>query len=64
MRTALISTFSLVGPNLVLRSFQDIAGWQPPQRTYAAQAHSTGNGTGARQAGHQAGRQSDTSTDG
>ncbi|WP_371792854.1 hypothetical protein OG285_31400 [Streptomyces sp. NBC_01471] len=53
-----------MGPNPVLRSFQDIAGWQPPQRTYAAQAHSTGNGTGARQAGHQAGRQSDTSTDG
>lgn len=68
-RTALISTFSLLGPNLVMRSFADIAGWQPPQRTYAAQAHGTGNGTGTRQAGQQPAdratrAQSDTSTDG
>ncbi|WP_328539954.1 FAD-dependent oxidoreductase [Streptomyces sp. NBC_00344] len=40
LRNTLIAAVSRVGPTVVLRSFADIADWQPPQRTYAAQ-HST-----------------------
>lgn len=35
-RNALIATASRLGPNLMLKSFESIADWQPPQATYAA----------------------------
>ncbi|SDK24035.1 FAD-dependent monooxygenase [Streptomyces indicus] len=34
-RDALIATVSRLGPNLLLRSFETIADWRPPQSTYA-----------------------------
>ncbi|MFJ1617985.1 MULTISPECIES: FAD-dependent monooxygenase [unclassified Streptomyces] len=36
LRDALMSTVSRLGPTLVLRTFDGIADWQPPQHTYAA----------------------------
>ncbi|MEV3930595.1 MULTISPECIES: FAD-dependent monooxygenase [unclassified Streptomyces] len=36
LRAALMSAASRLGPGLVLRTFDGIADWQPPQRTYAA----------------------------
>ncbi|MFD7339763.1 FAD-dependent monooxygenase [Streptomyces violascens] len=38
VRNALISAVSALGPAFALRSFADIATWQPPRRTYADQA--------------------------
>ncbi|MEV6796017.1 FAD-dependent monooxygenase [Streptomyces sp. NPDC051320] len=38
LRNTVIAAVSRLGPGLVLRTFADIANWQPPQRTYAAQA--------------------------
>uniref|UniRef100_A0AAU2VF90 FAD-dependent monooxygenase n=1 Tax=Streptomyces sp. NBC_00003 TaxID=2903608 RepID=A0AAU2VF90_9ACTN len=38
VRNALISAVSALGPAVALRSFADIATWQPPVRTYADQA--------------------------
>ncbi|RCH70692.1 FAD-binding protein [Streptomyces sp. SDr-06] len=38
VRDTLIGTLSRLGPSFVLRSFKDIATWQPPGRTYADQA--------------------------
>ncbi|MEL5953857.1 FAD-dependent monooxygenase [Streptomyces sp. CLV115] len=35
-RDALLSTLSRFGPSLVLRTFDGIADWRPPQHTYAA----------------------------
>ncbi|MFG3531988.1 FAD-dependent monooxygenase [Streptomyces sp. NPDC047917] len=35
-RDALLSTLSRFGPDLVLRTFDGIADWRPPQHTYAA----------------------------
>jgi 2-polyprenyl-6-methoxyphenol hydroxylase-like FAD-dependent oxidoreductase len=35
-RDALLSTVSRLGPDLVLRTFDGIADWRPPQHTYAA----------------------------
>lgn len=35
-RDALLSTVSRFGPTLVLRTFDGIADWRPPQHTYAA----------------------------
>ncbi|MFI9583224.1 FAD-dependent monooxygenase [Streptomyces sp. NPDC052236] len=39
LRNSLMSAVSRLGPGLVLRTFDGIADWQPPQRTYAAEAH-------------------------
>ncbi|MEU1215302.1 FAD-dependent monooxygenase [Streptomyces sp. NPDC005790] len=36
LRNGLMSTVSRFGPGLVLRTFDGICDWQPPQRTYAA----------------------------
>lgn len=36
LRNGLMSTASRLGPGLVLRTFDGIADWQPPRRTYAA----------------------------
>ncbi|GAA3368843.1 FAD-dependent monooxygenase [Streptomyces sannanensis] len=36
LRDMLIAGVSRLGPNLMLRSFESIADWQPPQHTYAA----------------------------
>ncbi|MGW4230787.1 FAD-dependent monooxygenase [Streptomyces sp. NPDC004980] len=38
VRNGLIATVSRLGPGLVLRTFDGIADWHPPQRTYAAGA--------------------------
>ncbi|MFD9225497.1 FAD-dependent monooxygenase [Streptomyces sp. NPDC060064] len=38
VRNTLMSAVSRLGPGLVLRTFDGIADWQPPQRTYAAGA--------------------------
>jgi 2-polyprenyl-6-methoxyphenol hydroxylase-like FAD-dependent oxidoreductase len=38
VRNTLISVVSRLGPGLVLRTFDGIADWRPPQRTYAAGA--------------------------
>ncbi|MEU9012521.1 FAD-dependent oxidoreductase [Streptomyces sp. NPDC048479] len=38
VRNTLMSAVSRFGPGLVLRTFDGIADWQPPQRTYAAGA--------------------------
>jgi 2-polyprenyl-6-methoxyphenol hydroxylase-like FAD-dependent oxidoreductase len=38
VRDSLMSAVSRLGPGLVLRTFDGIADWQPPQRTYAAGA--------------------------
>lgn len=38
VRDGLMSAVSRLGPGLVLRTFDGIADWQPPQRTYAAGA--------------------------
>ncbi|MEV8566487.1 FAD-dependent monooxygenase [Streptomyces sp. NPDC051322] len=37
LRDTVIAAVSRLGPRLVLRTFADIANWQPPQHTYAAQ---------------------------
>jgi 2-polyprenyl-6-methoxyphenol hydroxylase-like FAD-dependent oxidoreductase len=39
VRNSLMSAVSRLGPGLVLRTFDGIADWQPPQHTYAAEAH-------------------------
>ncbi|HWU12257.1 MAG TPA: FAD-dependent monooxygenase [Streptomyces sp.] len=36
LRNALMSAVSRLGPGLVLRTFDGICDWEPPQRTYAA----------------------------
>ncbi|MFI2781446.1 FAD-dependent monooxygenase [Streptomyces sp. ALB3] len=36
LRNGLMSAVSRLGPGLVLRTFDGICDWQPPQRTYAA----------------------------
>lgn len=36
LRNGLMSAVSRLGPGIVLRTFDGIADWQPPQRTYAA----------------------------
>ncbi|MFC8228396.1 FAD-dependent monooxygenase [Streptomyces sp. NPDC057287] len=36
LRAGLMAAASRLGPGLVLRTFDGIADWQPPQRTYAA----------------------------
>ncbi|MFF2138624.1 FAD-dependent monooxygenase [Streptomyces sp. NPDC058193] len=38
LRAGLMSAASRLGPGLVLRTFDGIADWEPPQRTYAAVA--------------------------
>jgi hypothetical protein len=38
VRDTLMAAVSRLGPGLVLRTFDGIADWQPPQRTYAAGA--------------------------
>ncbi|UYQ60950.1 FAD-dependent monooxygenase [Streptomyces peucetius] len=38
VRDTLMSVVSRLGPGLVLRTFDGIADWRPPQRTYAAEA--------------------------
>ncbi|MFE4334685.1 FAD-dependent monooxygenase [Streptomyces sp. NPDC056831] len=53
LRDALMSTVSRLGPTLVLRTFDGIADWQPPQHTYAAptkEAHRSPRQTSARRA--------------
>ncbi|MGW1818940.1 FAD-dependent monooxygenase [Streptomyces sp. NPDC002125] len=45
LRAGLMSAASRLGPGLVLRTFDGIADWQPPRRTYAA---GTREGQGAR----------------
>ncbi|MFE3899539.1 FAD-dependent monooxygenase [Streptomyces sp. NPDC059153] len=53
LRDALMSTVSRLGPTLVLRTFDGIADWQPPQHTYAAptkDAHRSPRQTSARRA--------------
>ncbi|MFE4453955.1 FAD-dependent monooxygenase [Streptomyces sp. NPDC056796] len=45
LRNALMSAVSRLGPGLVLRTFDGICDWRPPQRTYAA---GTGEGRSAR----------------
>ncbi|MEU6709178.1 FAD-dependent monooxygenase [Streptomyces wuyuanensis] len=40
-RNALIRAVSRLGPGIVLRGFDGIAGWRPPGRTYAAGAEPT-----------------------
>ncbi|MFF2848178.1 FAD-dependent monooxygenase [Streptomyces sp. NPDC058001] len=37
LRTGLMSVASLFGPGVVLRTFDDIANWRPPQHTYASE---------------------------
>lgn len=44
VREALMSAASRLGPGLVLRTFDDIADWRPPQETYAARAHGASGG--------------------
>ncbi|MBA2946809.1 FAD-dependent monooxygenase [Streptomyces himalayensis] len=39
MRTALMSALSRLGPGLVLRTFDGIADWRPPQQPYASGTH-------------------------
>ncbi len=36
LRDGLMSAVSRLGPGLVLRTFDGICDWRPPQRTYAA----------------------------
>jgi hypothetical protein len=38
VRDTLMSAVSRFGPGLVLRTFDGIADWRPPHRTYAAGA--------------------------
>jgi 2-polyprenyl-6-methoxyphenol hydroxylase-like FAD-dependent oxidoreductase len=38
LRNAAIAVLSKVVPSLMLRSFDDIAGWRPPQSPYASPA--------------------------
>ena len=38
VRNTVMSVVSRLGPGLVLRTFDGIADWRPPQRTYAAGA--------------------------
>jgi 2-polyprenyl-6-methoxyphenol hydroxylase-like FAD-dependent oxidoreductase len=47
VRDALMSTVSRLGPGLVLRTFDGIADWQPPGRTYAAGAQDAHGEPGA-----------------
>jgi 2-polyprenyl-6-methoxyphenol hydroxylase-like FAD-dependent oxidoreductase len=47
VRDALMSTVSRLGPGLVLRTFDGIADWQPPGRTYAAGAQDAHREPGA-----------------
>ncbi|MBT2370050.1 FAD-dependent monooxygenase [Streptomyces sp. ISL-10] len=44
VRDALMSTVSRLGPGLVLRTFDGIADWRPPQHTYAAGAQDVHEG--------------------
>ncbi|MER6998961.1 FAD-dependent monooxygenase [Streptomyces sp. NPDC000410] len=47
VRDTLVAAVSRFGPGLVLRSFDGIADWRPPQHTYAAgTAHRGQDGTG------------------
>ncbi|WP_327366114.1 FAD-dependent monooxygenase [Streptomyces sp. NBC_01217] len=41
LRDVLMSTASRLGPTLVLRTFDGIADWRPPQHTYAARTKDT-----------------------
>lgn len=43
-RDTLMATVSRLGPGLVLRTFDGIADWHPPRRTYAAGAHGVHDG--------------------
>ncbi|ATW47431.1 FAD-dependent monooxygenase [Streptomyces peucetius] len=45
-RDTLMSAVSRLGPGLVLRTFDGIADWHPPQRTYAAGAQDAHAGPG------------------
>lgn len=47
VRDALMSTVSRLGPGLVLRTFDGIADWRPPRRTYAAGAQDAHGEPGA-----------------
>ncbi|MCX4824815.1 FAD-dependent monooxygenase [Streptomyces sp. NBC_01142] len=44
VRDTLMSAVSRLGPGVVLRTFDGIADWQPPQRTYAAGAQDVPDG--------------------
>ncbi|MGW1892597.1 FAD-dependent monooxygenase [Streptomyces sp. NPDC002004] len=41
LRTGLVAAVSRFGPGLVLRSFDGIADWRPPQQPYASEARNT-----------------------
>ncbi|MER5461823.1 FAD-dependent monooxygenase [Streptomyces sp. NPDC002668] len=51
VRNTLMSTVSRLGPGLVLRTFDGIADWRPPQRTYAAGAQDAAEGQSAQRQG-------------
>ncbi|MFG2925068.1 hypothetical protein ACGFYA_26625 [Streptomyces sp. NPDC048305] len=36
LRAGLMSAVTRLGPGIVLRTFDDVSGWEPPGRTYAA----------------------------
>ncbi|WP_406098790.1 FAD-dependent monooxygenase [Streptomyces sp. NBC_01013] len=44
-RNLMMSTLSRLGPGLVLRTFDGIADWRPPQHTYAARTKHASAGT-------------------
>ncbi|MEU0086373.1 FAD-dependent monooxygenase [Streptomyces sp. NPDC006274] len=55
VRDTLMSAVSRLGPGVVLRTFDGIADWRPPQRTYAAEAqdaHAENGGHEGRPARH------------
>ncbi|MEW2633900.1 FAD-dependent monooxygenase [Streptomyces sp. NPDC048389] len=49
VRDTLLSAVSRLGPGVVLRTFDGIADWHPPRRTYAAGAQDAHTGQGGRE---------------
>ncbi|GAA2980813.1 MULTISPECIES: hypothetical protein [Streptomyces] len=43
LRDGLMSAVSRLGPGIVLRTFDGIADWRPPRRTYAAGTNDAGD---------------------